>query len=163
MRDFFDNLIRLIQEAGTQQALAFLTAAGAVLVSLLTAIVAPAVAIYVARRQIRATVVSANRQKWIEQLRDVLSEFLAVHIVAFHTKKLSDPEISTKVFHLQNKIVLMTDPSDDRHLELNRIVEEIVSSGPNDPGIDVWELKQRLVDVARQIFKAEFGRAKRGD
>ena len=60
MHEFFNELRNLAQLPGGQEALTSLTAAGAVLVSLITAVIAPIVAIFVARRQIRATVVSAN-------------------------------------------------------------------------------------------------------
>jgi hypothetical protein len=49
----------VVQQSGGKEALAFVTAAGVVLASFITVILA----IYVARRQMRATVVSANRQR----------------------------------------------------------------------------------------------------
>ena len=42
--------------------------------ALVTSVVGPIVTLAVARRQFNANVLSANRQKWIEELRDVLSE-----------------------------------------------------------------------------------------
>jgi hypothetical protein len=163
LHEFFEQLNNFVQQSGAVQALAFLTAAGAVLVSLLTAIVAPAVAIYVARRQIRATVVSTNRQKWIDNLRDALAELIAVHLVAFSTKKLSDPEISTKVFHLQNKILLLTNPAESDHVKLTDIIEKIINSSPNDPNVDVWELQRQMIEISRRILKTEWVRVRRGD
>ena len=48
------------------------------LVSACTALVAsvagPSVQLLIARRQINANLISANRQKWIEALRDLISE-----------------------------------------------------------------------------------------
>jgi hypothetical protein len=163
MHDFFDQLTKFVQVAGAQQALAFLTAAGAVLVSLLTAIVAPMVSLYVVRRQIRATVVSANRQKWIDNLRDALAEFLGIHLVAFHTRTLGDSDISTKIFNLQNKILLLTNPNEADHAKLNEILRKMIDSSPNDARVDVWKLQEELVAVARRILKAEWIRARRGD
>jgi len=41
--------------------------------ALVASVVGPLVTLAVARRQFNATVISANRQKWIEALRDLLS------------------------------------------------------------------------------------------
>jgi hypothetical protein len=46
------------------------------LTALLASIVGPAVTLYVARTQITATVRSANRQRWIDEFRDVISTLL---------------------------------------------------------------------------------------
>jgi hypothetical protein len=162
LHDFFDQLTKFVQATGAQQTLAFLTAAGAVMVSLLTAIVAPMVAVYVARRQIRATVISANRQKWIDNLRDALAEFISVYLVAFHTRKQEDSDISTKIYNLQNKILLLTNPNETDHVKLYQIIQTMVNSSPNDPKVDTWQLQSELVDVARRVLKTEWIRVKGG-
>ena len=72
MLDFLNDRRNFVQQPGNQQALAFLAAGGAVAVSPITAIIGPMVALYVMGRQIRATVVSTNRQKWINSLRDTI-------------------------------------------------------------------------------------------
>jgi hypothetical protein len=163
VHDFFEQLTNFVQQSGTVQALAFLTAAGAVLVSLLTAIIAPAVAVYVARRQIRATVVSASRQKWIDSLRDALAEMMAIHMVAYHSKTLSDPDTSRKVFNIQNKILLLTNPAESNHVELNQIIQKMIDTGPNTKNANVWEIQREMIDVSRRILKTEWGRVRRGD
>ncbi len=162
MLDFFDRLRQLVEVPGAKEALAFATAAGAVLVSLFTALVAPFIAVYVARRQIQASVVSANRQKWIDTLRDALAELVSIHLVAFSTRRLSDPDISTKVFNLQNKILLLTNPLEADHGELNRIIARMIDSSPNDPNVDVWKMQRDLVEVSRRILKTEWKRVRRG-
>ena len=161
MSSFFEQLTKFVQQTGVNQTLAILTAAAAVCVAL-TAIIAPVVAVYVAKRQIRATVVSVNRQKWIDTLRDLISELISVHIVAFHTRNLSDPDISRNVFKLQNKILLLTNLIEADHIELNRVIERIVNSGPNDPGIDIEQLRTELVEISRRILKTEWTRVRRG-
>jgi hypothetical protein len=123
MHEFFEELRKLTQLEGGGQALTSLTAAGAVLVSLITAIFAPIVAIYVARRQIRASVASANRQKWIDSLRDSVAEFASTNYVLMHAReKHGDPDISIKVYQLQNKILLLTNPRINDHVIINNIV-----------------------------------------
>src|SRR4029453_7494592 len=60
-------------------------------ISALTALVAsvagPLVTLRVARRQFDANVLSTNRQKWIEALRETLSEFIALMVPALVLKK----------------------------------------------------------------------------
>jgi hypothetical protein len=158
---FFDELRDLAQQPGGQQALTSLTAAGAVLVSLITAVLAPIVAIFVARRQIRATVVSVNRQKWIESLRDALAELIAVNFVVAHSvEKQRDADISIQVFQLQNKILLLTDPEDENHVRINAAIQEIIDlpAGRYDDA-----LEKRLVAAAHSAVKAEWERVRRGD
>ena len=51
-----------------------ITAIAAILTALAAVIVAPVVSFFTTRRQIRANVVSVNRQAWIDKLRDELAE-----------------------------------------------------------------------------------------
>jgi hypothetical protein len=159
VQEFFNELTKFVQAPGTPQALAFLTAAGAVLASL---IVAPFVSVYVARRQVRANVVSANRQKWIDTLRDALSEFSGIHLVAFNTRNLQDTDISTKIFSLQSKILLLTNSNEADHIQLNEIIRKMVNSSPNDPEVDVWKLHEEMISVAQRILKTEWIRVRSG-
>ena len=54
--------------------------------ALVASIVAPFVTLSVARRQFNATVLSANRQKWIESLRDLLAELISLFVAALVVK-----------------------------------------------------------------------------
>jgi len=51
-----------------------LTPIAAILTALAAVIISPFVTYLTARRQIRANLISANRQAWIDKLRDELSE-----------------------------------------------------------------------------------------
>jgi hypothetical protein len=55
--------------------------------SAIVALLAAFVSIYVAGRQIRAAVVSANRQAWINALRDDLSELFEILAWMFHLRR----------------------------------------------------------------------------
>jgi len=46
--------------------------------ALVASIVGPLVTLTVAKRQINANVLSANRQKWIENLREALAELISL-------------------------------------------------------------------------------------
>src|ERR1700736_6395194 len=64
-------------------AITFVTASTA----LISAITAPLVSYVVARRQIRASVISNNRERWVEALRDSVAEYIALLLSASVLKK----------------------------------------------------------------------------
>ena len=49
-----------------------------VVIALFAVIIGPFVTLYIARRQIKANVLSPNRQQWINTLRDEISNYLAI-------------------------------------------------------------------------------------
>ena len=51
--------------------------------ALVASVIGPFVTLTVAKRQFNATVLSANRQKWIETLRDLLAELISVLVAVF--------------------------------------------------------------------------------
>ena len=101
------------------------------LISACTALVAsiagPFVALIVAKRNFNATVLSANRQKWIESLRDMLAELISLLIAALVVKAkwkdkwdrgrgalIGEPALLEKVERLvlaQTKIRLLLNPN----------------------------------------------------
>ena len=62
--------------------IAFVTACTA----LISAVVGPAVSYVVARRQIRASVITNNRERWAEALRDSVAEYVALLLSASMVK-----------------------------------------------------------------------------
>src|SRR5215510_3908344 len=110
------------------------------LISACTALVAsiagPIVTLAVARRQFNATVLSANRQKWIETLRDMLSECVSILVAAAVVRTTWTAEwdgglapISARAELLdkfqrlvlvQAKIRLLLNPLESDHEELRR-------------------------------------------
>src|SRR5258706_2965499 len=112
--------------------IAFVTACTA----LISAVVGPAVSYVVARRQIRASVISNNRERWTEALRDSVAEYVALLISASTVKQTfgSDPlkalredhdllQVYQRTVLVKNKIMLMTNPNDSRYKELCNLVE----------------------------------------
>ena len=89
-------------------------------VSALCAIVlGPLVALWAARRQSRAAVLSANRQAWINSLRDAVAEFIS--LVAYLSL---DQEKSTlmarveRMMFIEAKVRLMLNPRESDHQQL---------------------------------------------
>jgi hypothetical protein len=103
------------------------------IVTLISVVVGPLIAIRVAKKQIRATVISSNRQQWISSLRDLLAEFLTLahHISALngvgHTGEDHIEKVQ-KLILLQHKIRLLLDPAEKVNQDLIRKAEEIRSA-----------------------------------
>src|ERR1700693_605550 len=99
--------------------------------ALVSAVTGPAVSYVVARRQIRASVISSNRERWTEALRDSVAEYVALLLSASMVKQNigQDPvkaviedhallEIVQRIILVKNKIMLMTNPGERRYAEL---------------------------------------------
>jgi hypothetical protein len=161
------------------------------LVSACTALVAsiagPAVTLTVARRQISANVVSVNRQRWIETLRDLVAELIALIATGMMVRLerardsksvgalfTSDPLMIQKVERIvmvRNKIRLLTNPNEDDHRQLLdaidvafRYLSSDLTSAASD---DVAGMLEPRIDAitrcAQAILKREWTRVKRGD
>jgi hypothetical protein len=107
--------------------------------ALVASIVAPFVTLSVARRQFNATVLSANRQKWIESLRDLLAELIALYVGAIVVKLKwkerwdeglgpvnANPELLEKLERMvlvQAKIRLLINPAETDHQGLYHAIE----------------------------------------
>ena len=59
--------------------------------ALVASIIGPVITLTVARRQFNATVISTNREKWIETLRDSLAELIALIRAALVLENLIEP------------------------------------------------------------------------
>ncbi len=110
----------------------FLIPLFSLIVTLISVIIGPLIAMRIAKKQIHASVVSSTRQLWISSLRDVLAEFLTLanHISAVnsigqlqngndHVEKLQ------KIVLLQHKIRLFLDPALKPHQDLISTAEKI--------------------------------------
>lgn len=111
--------------------------------ALVASIVGPIITLTVARRQFNATVISANRQKWIETLRDTLAELVALLRGALVVKSKwkdkwdrgrgplnADPALLEKFEHIvlsQSTIELLINPTDASHQRLHETIETAIS------------------------------------
>ena len=154
------------------------------LVSACTALVAsvagPLVTLSVARRQFNANVLSANRQKWIEGLRDLLAELISLLVAALVVKSKwrnnwnqgrgpidADPEMLAKLERIvlvQWKIRLLINPTETDHQELYRSIEtafkriQSEDSRDSESETDI----ENITRLAQVILKREWQRVKRG-
>jgi hypothetical protein len=155
--------------------IAFVTACTA----LISAVVGPAVSYVVARRQIRASVISSNRERWSEGLRDSVAEYVALLASASTVKRSigQDPlkalaedhsllQIFERTVLVKNKIMLMTNPADSQYAELCKIVEAtyqtLISDDPHGFA-KISAGSEAITRAGREVLNAEWARVKRGD
>jgi hypothetical protein len=138
--------------------------------ALTVAVVTPVVSFLITGRQIRATIVSANRQVWINALRDDLSELFEILTRQFALKSETDTEEETKtksrVVFLIYRIELRLNPFEKSSQTLRDLVHQL--QGLTYPSIsaDSIETFQALmasaVSTSQEILKTEWKRVKKG-
>ena len=155
--------------------IAFVTACTA----LISAVVGPAVSYLVARRQIRASVITNNRERWTEALRDSVAEYVALLLSASMVKltiaedplkALGEDHALLQVFErtvlVKNKIMLLTNPNESRYMELCKVIEatyqSLISDDPQDLP-KIYSASEAITRAGREVLKAEWIRVKRGD
>ena len=138
------------------------------LVSLVAVVIGPFVTFEVARRQI----ISPIRQKWIDDLRELMSEFLsecerAIVIgegLGLLNTENSDEALFKKLLYLERKLALMLNPREEDHVELVRLVRSITEEVQHGVG-DFLQFGLRVADTSslcQRILKAEWVRVKNG-
>ena len=147
------------------------------LTALLAVIVGPLIQLSVAKRQIRSTTISANRQEWINRLRDDLATFwaYAANVRVVRASYTNDPVLTAAAQEqaraaaiLVNRIRLSINTSESDHRDLVKFVERLWNIAdsvvPTNPKSEAWEQAVTdLTNTARRILKAEWQRVKRGD
>ena len=147
--------------------------------ALVSAVTGPLVSYAIAHRQIRANLISGNRERWAEALRDSLAEYVALLISASIVKEalgdaslraVSDRrdllEIVERVILVKNKILLMSNPNDGSHAELCRLVDAaydaLKTEDPEAPR-GVRSAAEAITRAGREVLRLEWIRVKRGE
>jgi hypothetical protein len=149
--------------------------------ALAASILGPAVTLAVAKRQINANVLSANRQKWIESLRDLLAELISLFTLAGVLRTTwkegwakgmgpvaADAALREKLERLvlvTSKIRLMTNPSEADHQELYRAIETALERFKSDDELreaDTHADVELITQLGQAILKREWQRVKLG-
>ena len=148
--------------------------------ALVASVVGPVIALTVARRQFNATVISANRQKWIETLRDTLVELIALLRAALVVKSKwkdkwdrgrgplnADPAMLEKFEHIvlsQSKIDLLINPTDADQQLLYETIETAISRLGAEASLEAETQGdiQTITRVGQAILRREWQRVKIG-
>ena len=140
-----------------------LTALGAVVLS-------PLVAYFSVYHQVRASVLSTNRQKWIDDLRNAVSEYCGLMNSLNQARSLGHqtyddiyPKLQ-KSFELESKVLLLLNPNEDKHKKISDLTTKgrVSVFGTDDlyhP--EVWnEIWYEIIRTSSAIFKEEWQRVK---
>lgn len=142
--------------------------------ALVAVIVGPLVSIFVAKNQINASVVSANRQTWINRLRDELATLVGIvhHLPSAHANgAVSADAAITEYGRFVEKfqvIKLLINPKETDHQELIRLIESadkkiIESINKSQANASEFEAAgQRIVAQSQIVLKREWERVKNG-
>jgi hypothetical protein len=131
----------------------------------------------IAHRQVIATVVSTNRQDWINKLRDSLADFLSKEMMARTYNRLhhADDESSNRiqeVLRLNFKVNLLINPKEPDHASLVESIDKLTNTidGSGRPPNEIEEidkhmkrLRDETVALSQVILKREWERVKSGE
>jgi hypothetical protein len=148
--------------------------------ALVASIVGPWITLTVAKRQFNATVLSTNRYKWIETLRDMLAEFTALIVATLPVKARwknnwdegrgplnANPALLEKLERIllaQSKIRLLINPAEADHQRLNEAIEAAFKHLQSEETLDSETHAdiEAITGLAQSILKREWLRVKLG-
>ena len=149
--------------------------------AMIASIAGPLVSTRIARIEFKANVLSVNRQKWIESMRDLVASLNSQLLIAAALRQTleeptgiviaRDSELLKRVENLLrtvSKIELMLNPLENDHQQLKALMSEAVdhlrSPPPGESIEDRIEVISRdITQVLQGILKHEWLRVKRGE
>jgi hypothetical protein len=135
------------------------------------ATIGAAISYLVGRQQFNANVVSANRQAWINTLRDAVSEYqscvsgMTVFLTAGQIHSSEFRERLDRLLFLDSKIKLLINPDEANHQKLVEIVSSLRSISQESTGEELkrmLSLQDELTVITQKILKSEWERVKKG-
>ena len=145
-----------------------LTILAAIATALAAVIIGPFVTLRVAKQQIRAQTISANRHAWINSLRDELAAFLSlITSLAFPIMDANRfRQAAEELILVHSKIKLRLNPKEQDHVQmndlLNRAYESAISSDDKERRT-VHTKRDEITALSQVILKREWERVKAGD
>jgi hypothetical protein len=148
--------------------------------ALVASIVGPWITLTVAKRQFNATVLSTNRYKWIETLRDMLAEYTSLIVAALAVKarwknnwdegrgplnaNSALLEKLERILLAQSKIRLLINPAEADHQRLNEAIEAAFKHLQSEKTLDsdTHADIEAITALAQSILKREWLRVKQG-
>jgi hypothetical protein len=164
-----DEYLLLLPDScpGSLPAIAAVISAATALVALM---VGPLLSLYVAKRQIAASVISNERKEWIGNLRHNIASFLATisSVLTQHAwiQTLERPWLKAKaddLFVFKAEISLLLDHDDGAHVKFNELLNETMTSfitfvkEPTEARkLDLVERMNDIVTVAHRVVSEEW-------
>ena len=140
------------------------------IVAVLAVVIAPWVSLTIAKRQIRASLKTADkqiiapmRQAWINKLRELLAK-LTSDSVHYHVGGVDGrtSEEGAGLLLLLYHIRLMLNPKEDDHQRLEELINKMMLAIQDKKATedDFSELRVKVLDLSRTILKSEWNRVK---
>jgi len=111
---------------------------------------------------VNKTVLSGNRQVWIHNLRDSVSEYIALHIALEQQVYDNEKQIDSlrELTLLQTKIALSLNPNEEDNENLVLEIFKITKPKSKRPEIDSSEVIAKIMVLTQKILKKEWERVK---
>lgn len=164
------SMIKALQDIASANPAAFaaITSLASMLTALAAVTITPILTYMNARKQIRASLVSANRQAWINGLREELAELF--ELLAWQSRLRPGTfsgdegfryvaEKRSRIRMLTNKVRLRLNPSEP---DAQLLLEYLEKLQVCDDAI-FEELMESAVSKGQEILKTEWRRVKRGE
>ena len=149
--------------------------------AMIASIAGPFVNTRIAKFEFKTNVLSVNRQKWIDTMRDLVASLNSQLLIAAALRQTMDepsgiliardPELSRRVENLLrtvSKIELMLNPLKQDHQQLNVLMKEAIDQLRSPLLEDRVEdrievISHDIIQVLQGILKREWARVKRGE
>ena len=152
----------MLHEGRLMEAKDYISIAG-ILVTLLVSSATLAYSLWSNKRTFFVNTVTSSRLKWIDSLRDKVSEFIAVAARIVHSREGENTaDLLMQRDTLLHQIVLHLNPYDPEDQQIGELVERVkilTDSGGNSS--DVAQLLLRLRGATGDYLKKEWTRVKR--
>ena len=144
-------------------------------VALVSAIIGPLISLKIAKKQINASILSGNRQEWINTLRTEVSGFVSVvsllgALRAGGYKGVTSGEANQfgrEAMERKSKIELLLNPSESLHNELITAIESALSIAIHtelEPdAVEQRRCIDQILNKSKTILKQEWVRVKKGE
>ena len=140
-------------------------------IAFLAVIISPIISFIVTNRQIKSSldivsrqIISPMRQKWINNLRDLIAEFLSRVTSYWITgiEKRNDLEYQ-KLLELEYKLSLFINPKEKDHNDLIyefKLLLHILNMGGTQDDLMFEPTRDNIVKISQKIIKSEWNRVK---
>lgn len=137
--------------------------------ALCAVVLGPLVSLWAARQQSRVTVLSANRQTWINSLRDAIAEFVSVaSLVSMIGDKALLHARLERMFLIEAKVRLLLNPKEVDHQQLVAAMYAMRQAAGDTIQLKSSENQDKLaaatgavVPIAQAVLKREWERVKK--
>jgi len=148
------------------------------LAAIVGVVIGSIVSFLIAKQQFKATVISANRQQWINNLRDCIADFQTKAKIALVETSLAmnkEAAVAANVMNhdealkgmrfLINKVALLLNPNETDHSEFVLLIKQLedhcINGDPNNREVEE-KLQDSITSTGQKILKREWERVKRG-